>query len=121
MTVTTEIMTSIAGTGTSSYSGDGGQATAAALQPQGIAVDSSGILVFLFSSISFTNIFSLGNVYIADTRNYRVRKITVSTGIITTIAGTGTYGFTGDNGAASSATLWPAAVAVDTSGKLVYI
>ena len=55
-------------------------------------------------------------MYIADTDN-RIRKVTVSTGIITTIAGTGTAGYSGDNGAATSATLYnPYGVAVDSSG-----
>ncbi len=49
--------------------------------------------------------------------NHRVRKVTVSTGIITTIAGTGTAGYSGDNGAATSAKLYfPSGIAVDTSG-----
>ncbi len=56
-------------------------------------------------------------MYIADTDNDRIRKVTVSTGIITTIAGTGTYSYSGDNGAATSATLrYPRGVAVDASG-----
>ena len=61
---------------------------------------------------------NIGNVYIADTGNNRVRKVTVSTGIITTIAGTGTGGYSGDNGAATSATLHgPQELALDASGK----
>ncbi len=61
-------------------------------------------------------------MYIGDTRNSRVRKVTVSTGIITTIAGTGTTGSTGDNGPATSATLsGPAAVALDVSGIITII
>ena len=60
----------------------------------------------------------LGNVYIADRYNFRVRKVTISTGIITTIAGTGTGSYSGDNGPATSATLnHPSGVTVDTSGK----
>ena len=60
----------------------------------------------------------LGNVYIADSWNNRIRKVTVSTGIITTIAGTGTGTYSGDNGPATSAALnYPAGVTVDTSGK----
>ncbi len=59
-------------------------------------------------------------MYIADTNNYRVRKVTISTGIITTIAGTGTGGFSGDNGPASSAALNNArAVSVDSSGRQI--
>ena len=55
-------------------------------------------------------------MYIADTYNSRVRKVTVSTGIITTIAGTGTSSYSGDNGAATSAGLSAYGIAVDTSG-----
>jgi len=57
-------------------------------------------------------------VYIADRYSYRIRKLTVSTGIISTIAGSGSYGYSGDNGAATSAALnEPQGVAVDSSGK----
>ncbi len=60
---------------------------------------------------------SIGNVYIADTINQRIRKVTVATGIITTIAGSGTQGYSGDNGPATSAELYsPVGVAVDVSG-----
>ena len=63
----------------------------------------------------------IGNVYIADYSNYRIRKVTESTGIITTIAGTGTSSYSGDNGAATSATLaYPSGVAVDASGRILY-
>ena len=63
---------------------------------------------------------NIGNVYIADTNNHRIRKVTVSTGNITTIAGTGSTTYSGDNGAATSATLYlPHGVAVDTSGKIL--
>ncbi len=60
----------------------------------------------------------LGNVYIADTSNNRIRKVTVSTGIIITIAGNGGTGsYSGDNGPATSAALnYPVGVAVDVSG-----
>ena len=63
---------------------------------------------------------ALGNVYIADYRNHRIRKVTVSTGIITTIAGTGTGSgsYSGDNGPATSAALnYPQGVSIDASGK----
>ena len=62
--------------------------------------------------------FSLGNVYIADLYNNRVRKVTASTGIITTIAGSGGTGsYSGDGAAATSATLnYPYGVALDSSG-----
>ena len=65
----------------------------------------------------------LGNVYIADTSNNRIRKMTVSTGIITTIVGSGATGstsgsFSGDNGSATSAALYnPYGVALDSSGS----
>ncbi len=60
---------------------------------------------------------SLGNVYIGDRGNNRIRKVTVSTGIIDTIAGMGPQSYSGDNGPATSATLnYPDGVAVDTSG-----
>jgi hypothetical protein len=60
----------------------------------------------------------LGNVYIADTYNHRIRKVTISTGIITTIAGTGTGSYSGDNGPATSATLnTPTGVALDSAGS----
>ena len=63
---------------------------------------------------------NIGNVYIADYANHRVRKVTVSTGIITLIAGTGSATFSGDNGAATSATLNnPFGVAVDASGRIL--
>ena len=61
-------------------------------------------------------------MYIADSNNHRIRKVTVSTGIITTIAGTGTNSFSGDNGAATSATLSsPSGVALDASGRILYL
>ena len=60
-------------------------------------------------------------MYIADRTNHRIRKVTVSTDIISTIAGTGTGSYSGDNGAATSATLkYPGAVAVDASGRILY-
>jgi len=97
------VITTIAGTGTSSYSGDDDQATSATLSsPWGVIVDSSN------------------NVYIADASNNRVRKITASTGIISTIAGNGVGGnYVGNGGQATSAQIWvPADIAVDTSNDL---
>ena len=63
-----------------------------------------------------------GNVYIGDWANNRIRKVTVSIGIISTIAGSSTSGsYSGDNGAATSATLdTPKGVAVDASGRILY-
>ena len=56
-------------------------------------------------------------MYIADTENHRIRKVTVSTGIITTIAGTGTDSYSGDNGPATAATLkYPRGVTLDAAG-----
>ena len=64
--------------------------------------------------------FNIGNVYIADLSNNRIRKVTVSTGIITTIAGTGSITYSGDNGAATSATLnYPSGLALDASGRIL--
>jgi hypothetical protein len=90
--------------GSPGFSGDGGQATSAQLfEPYGMALDSAG------------------NIYIADTRNQRIRKVTVATGVITTFAGNGTAGFGGDGGPATGAMLnLPTGVAVDGAGN-VYI
>ena len=61
-------------------------------------------------------------MYIADTSYHRIRKVTVSTGIITTIAGTGSSSFSGDGGPATSATLCtPNGVAVDSSGIVLFL
>jgi len=90
-----------AGTGTAGYSGDGGPATSAQLNhPTGVAVDSSG------------------NLYIADCLNDRIRKVTPG-GTISTVAGTGTLGYSGDGGPATSAQLFqPIGVAVDAAGRV---
>jgi len=94
------IITTVAGTGLTGYTGDNGAATSATLNtPWGLAVDAAG------------------NLYIADSGNSAIRK--VSGGVITTIAGTGTAGFSGDNGPAASATLrGPGGIALDASGNL---
>ena len=120
-----DIITTIAGTGTSSYSGDNVGATSAALNnPLGVALDSSGRKYEkLFLLLRFTLCFlcCTGNVYIADTTNYRARYVKISTGIISTIAGTGTSSYSGDNGAATSATLSnPTGIAVDASGRRIH-
>ena len=63
---------------------------------------------------------NIGNVYIADSDNHRIRKVTISTEIITSIAGTGSTTYSGDNGAATSAALyWPEGVALDSSGRIL--
>ena len=63
---------------------------------------------------------NIGNVYIADSSNNRIRKVTISTGLISTIAGTGSATFSGDNGAATSPPLYyPSGVAVDASGRIL--
>ena len=73
--------------------------------------------LIIYFNIPLSNI---GNLYIADRTNHRIRKVTVSTGKITTIAGTGSYGYSGDNGAATSATLnQPYGVALDASGRIL--
>ena len=73
---------------------------------------------FIFFDIPLSDI---GNVYIADRYNNRIRKVTVSTGIIITIAGTGSASYSGDNGAATSAELNnPTGVALDASGRILY-
>ena len=94
------IITTVAGNGTRGYGGDGGPATHAEFDNLwGVAVDSSG------------------NLYIADTYNARIRK--VSDGVITTVAGAGVEGYAGDGGPATSALLsQPLGVAVDASGNL---
>ena len=98
----TGIITTVAGTGDRGYGGDEGQALSAKLNgPRAASLDTSG------------------NIFIADTRNHRIRKVTVSTGIITTVAGNGVQSFEGDNAAATSSSLnYPMDVAVDTSGNI---
>ena len=123
LTVSTGIITSIVGSSTSnSYSGDGGPATSATLyEPYGVTLDASGMVIKCTQRRLFLHLnFTLGNVYIADSGNNRIRKVMLSTGIITTIAGTGTASYSGDNGAATSATLYqPYEVALDTSGRIL--
>jgi sugar lactone lactonase YvrE len=100
----TGIVTTLAGTGVSGFSGDGGLATVAQLnRPTHIAIDSAG------------------NVYISDGSNHRVRKVAAGTGIISTFAGSGnTSGSLGDGGPATSASLFvPGALAFDSTGNLL--
>ena len=96
------IVSTLVGNGTAGYTGDSGQATSAQVSgPWGVAVDSQG------------------NIYLSDTANNVIRKITASTGIISTVAGNGTGGYSGDGGAATSAELnAPAGLAVDAAGNI---
>ena len=96
------MISTVAGTGVAGFSGDGGLAISAAISfPEGVAVDASG------------------NLFIADRGNHRVRKVDAATGIITTFAGTGTPGFSGDGGPATAAKMnAPSRVAVGPSGNI---
>jgi NHL repeat len=98
---TNGIITTVAGNGSPGYSGDGGAATSAQLyHPKGVVVDTAG------------------NLFIADRDNHRIRKVDAS-GIITTMAGNGTSGYSGDGGSATSAQLsYPGGIATDTAGNL---
>ncbi|MDH4227569.1 MAG: hypothetical protein OEV59_07460 [Deltaproteobacteria bacterium] len=102
LTVATNALTNFAGNGTWGYSGDAGAAVSAQLfYPDGLVFDKSGNMIF------------------ADKVNNVVRRIDGASGVITTIAGTGAQGFSGDGGAAAAATLnWPSGVAVDGQGHL---
>lgn len=93
-------ITTVAGNGAGAFSGDGGAALKASFSgPLGIAVDARG------------------NIFVADSQNCRVRKI--SGGIVSTVAGNGAYGFSGDGSSAMSAMLsYPTSVAMDSAGNL---
>jgi sugar lactone lactonase YvrE len=121
ITASTGIITTYAGSGSASFSGDGGVASSAALHnPCGLCIDSAGITPPPLS-ILILNSSLPGNLYIADEANNRIRKITVSSNEITTIAGIGSTTFSGDNGPATSATLSrPVGIALDASGN-VYV
>lgn len=152
-------ISTIAGTGTADYTGDGGAATAATLNsPIGVAVDTSGNVYvsdygnFVIRKINSSGVMSTfagdgsggdggdggaataaqlyrpvglcmddtGNLYIADSWNHRIRKVNTS-GVISTIAGSGTAGYAGDGASATAARLnYPHGVAVTSSGK-VYV
>jgi hypothetical protein len=118
VTASTGIVTTIAGSGPCStggalpiasvchggFSGDGGPATLATLNyPSGGALDEDG------------------NFFIADTINHRIRRVDASTGFISTIAGTGVSGFSGDGGPALAAEItFPAGIAVDRWGRVYF-
>lgn len=94
------VITTVAGNGSAGYSGDGGSATRAGLTASGVALD------------------GYGNVFICDAGNNRVRKVDTN-GIITTVAGNGTDGYSGDGGRAANASFgFISGVAVDTHGNL---
>jgi uncharacterized repeat protein (TIGR01451 family) len=155
----TGIITTIAGNGTCGYSGDGGPSTAARVcTPYGIICDATGSIYFaeagnavirkintagIISTVAGTGVWgfsgdggpatsaqlnspygvtldNLGNMYIADANNYRIRKVNTS-GIISTIAGTGVSGYSGDGGPAIGATMnMPYSMAVDRFGNVVF-
>jgi hypothetical protein len=150
-------ITTFAGNGAMAFFGDGGQATAAALnQPTGLAIDSAGGVYIAdygnsrvrrvspagiistaagsgiygafgdggpaisasFSNVAGIVLDSAGNLYIADVRNHRIRKVTPD-GTVTAFAGTGLQGSSGDGGQAINATLnTPIALAIDAAGNL---
>ena len=92
-------ISTVAGNGVFAFSGDGGPATLAGLSPTGVAVDGAG------------------NIFIADNDNHRVRKVDLA-GTITSIAGTGTLGFSGDGSSGTSAQLaFPVGIATDSAGN----
>ena len=95
------VITTVAGNGAYGFRGDGGPAISASLAyPNGVAVDAAG------------------DLFIADTANQRIRKVTPD-GVITTLSGNGTFGFAGDGGAPSSAQLaYPYSVVVDGSNNV---
>lgn len=102
ITISNGTISTVAGNGSATFSGDGGAATTASLAgPKGVYVDGAG------------------NIYIADTVNHRVRKVAAATGFITTVAGIGTAGFSGDGGPATAAQLnSPVAVILDAAGNI---
>ncbi len=102
LSASTPIITTYAGSGGTTFSGDGLPATDASLSaPRGLAFDAAG------------------NLYIADSGNHAIRKVTAATGLMSTVAGTGALGYNGDNIPATSAQLnYPLGVAFDTAGNM---
>lgn len=99
---TSGVISTIAGDGSNGNIGDGGPATAARFYtPFGLALDASG------------------NMYIADHRNHKIRKIDMATGVVTTVVGTGTAASSGDGGPATAAEIeYPVGLAIDASNNL---
>ena len=101
---TTNLISTIAGIGVSGYSGDGGPATNAKLnQPNAISVD------------------TFGNLYIADSHNFRIRQVDAITGIITTFMGNGVLGVNGDGGPATAAETYTGFTIWDRNGNMYAI
>ena len=98
----TGIITTVAGSGVQDFSGDGGLAVSAGLNtPYSLFIDPAG------------------NIYFSDYQNQRIRKVSATTGGISTIAGSGSRGYSGDGGLAVSAWLnYPAGVVVDSPGNI---
>jgi trimeric autotransporter adhesin len=158
VTVSTGIITTVAGNGYSGYNGDGISATSARIgDPKGIAIDTNGNIYFTdpttdrvrkvssggiittivgngiagssgdggLASVAQVNnpigiaVDGAGNIYIADETNHKIRKVDATTGNISTIAGTGVGGYSGEGGLASSAQLRnPSGVAIDAIGNI---
>jgi sugar lactone lactonase YvrE len=99
----TGIITTVAGNGIQGFSGDGSVATAASIDsPNGLAADNA-------------------DLYLADTHNHRIRKINLTSGVITTIAGNGSAGFNGDGSTADAASVaLPHGLTLDASGNLYF-
>ncbi|HEY2038483.1 MAG TPA: Ig-like domain repeat protein, partial [Edaphobacter sp.] len=98
----TGIITTVAGAGIQGYGGDSGSALTALLDsPEGLAVDASG------------------NLYLSDTHNQRIRRVDATSGTITTIAGTGRFGYAGDSGTSAMAQLaLPRGISFDSQGNI---
>ena len=105
ITASTNKISTVAGTGSAGFSGDGGQATAAQLQfPRGVCLDHNG------------------NLLITDANNQRIRRVNLSTGIITTFAGSGSGTSSGDGGQALSAGFnFPIDLAIDYASGALYV
>src|SRR5215469_2368082 len=104
ITASTSVITTVAGTGTQGSGGDGSAATAALIDsPGGLAADATG------------------NLYLADTHNQRIRRIDAISGAITTVAGSGSQGYSGDSNSAMAAKLaLPQGLTIDAQGN-VYV